>query len=169
MAFNLREIFKALADGEVEYVVVGGLAVIMHGHLRATRDLDLVIGLHPDNCMKGMQALSSIGLRPRLPVTLADFADPSKRADWVDNRNMLVFQLWDPVNPERSVDVFVREPLDFSAMLSEAVIKDLDGVPIRVASIRHLIILKLAAGRPLDLDDVQALREIAAETAQEAQ
>jgi len=39
MAFNLREIFKALADAEVDYVVVGGLAVIMHGHLRATRDL----------------------------------------------------------------------------------------------------------------------------------
>lgn len=169
MAFNLREIFKALADGDVEYVVVGGLAVIMHGHLRATRDLDLVIGLHPDNCRKGMQALSGIGFRPRLPVTLADFADPAKRADWVDNRNMLVFQLWDPANPERSVDVFVREPLDFSAMLSEAVTKDLDGVPIRVASIRHLIMLKRAAGRPLDLDDIQALHEIAAETGQEVQ
>jgi hypothetical protein len=71
MAFNIREIFKALADDRVEYVVVGGFAVIMHGHLRATRDLDLVIGLHPDNCAKGMEALSRIGLRPRLPVTLA--------------------------------------------------------------------------------------------------
>lgn len=60
-----------------------------------------------------MDALSGIGLRPRLPVTLADFADPSKREDWARNRNMLVFQLWDPANAERSVDVFVREPLDF--------------------------------------------------------
>lgn len=169
MAFNLREIFKALADAEVEYVVVGGLAVIMHGHLRATRDLDLVIGLQPDNCAKGMTALSGIGLRPRLPVTLADFADPAKREDWAQNRNMLVFQLWDPANPERSVDVFVREPLDFRAMRSEAVIKDLDGVPIPVASIRHLIVLKQAADRPLDCDDIQALREIAAETGQETQ
>ena len=123
MAFNLREIFKALADAEVEYVVVGGFAVIMHGHLRATRDLDLVIGLQPENCAKGMAALSAIGLRPRLPVTLADFADPEKREDWTQNRNMLVFQLWDPANPERSVDIFVREPLDFGTMLSEAVIK----------------------------------------------
>lgn len=167
MAFNLREIFKALADAEVEYVVVGGLAVIMHGHLRATRDLDLVIGLQPDNCARGMGALSAIGLRPRLPVTLADFADPEKREDWAQNRNMLVFQLWDPANPERSVDVFVREPLDFGTMVSEAVIKDLDGVPIRVASIRHLIALKKVAGRPLDMDDIKALREIAAETGQE--
>lgn len=169
MAFNLREIFKALADAEVEYVVVGGLAVIMHGHLRATRDLDLVIGLQPGNCAKGMAALGGIGLRPRLPVTLADFADPAKREDWTRNRNMMVFQLWDPANPERSVDVFVREPLDFSEMRSEAVLKDLDGVPIPVASIRHLILLKQSAGHALDLDDIQALREIAADTGQTIQ
>jgi len=169
MAFNLREIFKALADADVEYLVVGGLAVIMHGHLRATRDLDLVIGLQPDNCVKAMDALSGIGLRPRLPVTLADFADPAKREDWTQNRNMLVFQLWDPANPERSVDVFVREPLDFRTMLSDAAIKDLDGVPIHVASIRHLILLKQAAGRPRDMDDIEALREIAAETGQAVQ
>lgn len=168
MAFNLRQIFKALADAEVDYVVVGGLAVIMHGHLRATRDLDLVVGLAPDNCARGMKALSKIGLRPRLPVTLADFADPAKREDWASNRNMLVFQLWDPGNPLRSVDVFVREPLDFRAMLADAVIKQLDGVPIPVVSIAHLIALKQAAGRPQDIDDIQALRAIAADTGQES-
>ncbi|WP_407352164.1 hypothetical protein [Luteimonas sp. R10] len=168
MAFNIREIFKALADAGVEYVVVGGFAVIMHGHLRATRDLDLVIGLSPDNCAKGMEALSSIGLRPRLPVTLADFSNPTKRDDWAQNRNMQVFQLWDPANPERSVDIFVREPLDFRAMIAEAVVKNLDDVPIPVASIRHLIQLKRAAGRPLDQDDIRALQQIAAETGQES-
>lgn len=102
-------------------------------------------------------------------MALADFADPEKREDWAENRNMLVFQLWDPANPERSVDLFVREPLDFDGMLAEAVVKDLDGVPIRVASIRHLIRLKQAAARPLDLDDIEALREIAAETGEDIQ
>jgi hypothetical protein len=160
MAFNLREIFQALAD--CDYVVVGGLAVILHGHLRATRDLDLVIGLEPENCRKALHAMASIGLRPRLPVTMQDFADPAKREDWNRNRNMMVFQLWDPKNPERSVDVFVREPLDFPAMLAGAVIKDLDGVPIRVASIPHLIAMKQVAGRRNDLDDIEALRQIAA-------
>jgi hypothetical protein len=167
MAFNVYQIFKALADAEVDYVVVGGLAVVMHGHLRATRDLDLVIGLQPRNCASAMAALGGIGLRPRLPVTLADFADPVKREDWFQNRNMLVFQLWDPGNPERSVDVFVREPIDFSSLLAEAVIKDLDGIAIPVASIRHLIQLKLAANRPLDLEDVRALRDIESEIGKE--
>ena len=166
MAFNIQQIFKALADAEVDYVVVGGLAVIMHGHLRATRDLDLVIGLETDNCSKAMTALSAIGLRPRLPVTMADFTDPAKRKDWVETRNMLVFQLWDPANPERSVDIFVREPLDFEAMFADAVVKDLDGTPIRVAAISHLIQMKQAARRPQDLDDIEALRTVAAESGQ---
>jgi hypothetical protein len=169
MAFNVHEIFKALADAEVDYLVVGGFAVIMHGHLRATRDLDLVLGLRPDNCARGLDALSGIGLRPRLPVAMADFADPAKREDWRQNRNMLVFQLWDPLNPERSVDVFVREPLDFGSMLAEAVVKEFNGVPIRVASIRHLIQLKRAAGRPQDFSDIEALRIVAAKTGQEVE
>src|SRR3546814_8553099 len=83
------DLFKALADARVDYVVVGGMAVIMHGHLRATRDLDLVIGLAPDNCTKAVDALAGIGLRPRLPVALSDFANPEKREDWADNRHMM--------------------------------------------------------------------------------
>lgn len=166
MAFNLRQIFAALADHHADYVVVGGFAVIMHGHLRATRDLDLVIGLHPDNCLKALEALASVGLRPRLPVTMADFADPAQREDLIRNRNMLVFQLWDPLNPERSVDIFVREPFEISSMLAEATTKDLDGITIRVASIRHLIAMKTLAGRRNDLDDIEALRQIATETGQ---
>src|SRR3546814_20992951 len=65
---------------------------------------------------------------------LSDFANPEKREDWADNRNMMVFQLCDPANLERSVDVFVREPLDFGRMLADAVVKDLDGIPLRVRS-----------------------------------
>jgi len=166
MAFNIRQIFRALADAQVDYVVVGGFAVIMHGHLRATSDLDLVVGLAPDNCARSLAALEGIGLRPRLPVRLSDFADPDIRRDWVEHRHMQVLQLWDPANPERSVDLFVREPFAIERMLAEAVTKDLDGVPIRIASIRHMIAMKREAGRRNDLDDIEALREIARETGQ---
>jgi hypothetical protein len=166
MAFDLREIFKVLADAHVDYVVVGGIAVILHGHLRATRDLDLVVDLQPDNCLTALQALAGIGLTPRLPVEMRDFADPARRKDWLENRNRLVFQLWDPGNPLRSVDIFVREPIDMRLLSAEAVIKDLDGVPIRVASIRHLIAMKRLAGRRHDIDDIEALRQIAAQTGQ---
>lgn len=162
MAFNVRQIFAALNDADAHYVVVGGLAVILHGYLRATADLDLAIGLEPANARRGMDALASIGLRPRLPLAMADFADADKRRDWRENRNMRVFPLWDPDNPLRSVDVFVDEPVAFDALLRDAVVKDLDGVRVPVASIGHLIEMKLAAARPRDLDDVDKLRQILA-------
>jgi len=160
MAFNLREIFKALADAEVDYVVVGGLAVIMHGYLRATADLDLAIGLSPDNAGRGMQALASIGLRPRLPLPIEDFADAAKREVWLQHRHMRVFPLWDPANPLRSVDVFIDEPIPFDLLRHDAVHKHFDGVDVPVASIDHLIAMKQRASRPRDLDDIDKLRQI---------
>lgn len=160
MAFNVRQIFAALNDANVDYVVVGGLAVILHGYLRATADLDLAIGLSPDNAKRGMDALASIGLQPRLPVSLDDFNDADKRADWLRNRNMQVFPLWDPANPIRSVDVFIDEPVEFSSLLADAVIKDVQGLKVRIASITHLIEMKQRAGRARDLEDIDKLQQI---------
>lgn len=159
MSFNVRQIFAALNDAQVDYVVVGGLAVILHGYLRATADLDLAIGLAPDNAHRAMQALSAIGLRPRLPVAIEDFADPEKRAQWTQ-RNMLVLPLWDPNNPLRSVDVFIGEPIAFDHLLRDAVRKDLDETSVLVASIDHLIEMKEGAGRSRDLEDIEKLRQI---------
>ena len=159
MAFNVRQIFAILDDAEVDCVVVGGMAVILHGYLRATADLDLAIGLSRDNVARALRAFESIGLKPRLPVAMEDFADPAKRDEW-RGRNMLVFPLWDPANPVRAVDVFIESPIAFDVLFERAVVKDLDGVPIRVASIEHLIAMKREAGRPRDLDDVAMLQAI---------
>jgi hypothetical protein len=160
MSFNVRQIFAALNDAQVDYVVVGGLAVIQHGYQRATAHLHLAICLSPDNARRGMQSLASIGLQPRIPVALDDFADPDKREDWLNNRNMLVFPLWDPANPLRSVDVFINEPVAFGQLLDMAVIKDLDGLRVPIASIAHLIEMKRLSGRPRDLEDIDKLQQI---------
>lgn len=159
MAFNVRQIFSALNEADIDYVVVGGLAVILHGYLRATADLDLAVGLSPDNARRAMTALAAIGLQPRLPVAMEDFSDPVKRAEW-RQRNMLVFPLWDPSNPLRSVDVFIQEPIDFGELSKDAVRKDLDGVAVPVASIEHLIRMKQKAGRERDREDIAKLRQI---------
>jgi hypothetical protein len=161
MAFNVREIFVALGSVDARYVVVGGFAVIMHGYFRGTADLDLVVELATPNCARALGALADIGMRPKLPVDIAQFADPAIRADWYENRNMLVFQLWDPQNDRRSVDVFVQEPIPFEQMWADAVVKDFDGVKVRIASIAHLIAMKTVAGRPRDLNDIAELTKIA--------
>jgi hypothetical protein len=67
---QLQRVFEALHGAGVEYLVVGGVAVVLHGHLRVTADLDLVVRLTHDNVRGAIDSLARIGLQPRLPVPL---------------------------------------------------------------------------------------------------
>ena len=68
MESDLLRIFEALERAGAKYLVVGGVAVVLHGHLRVTADVDLVIKLEPNNVRTSMQALATLGFRPRAPV-----------------------------------------------------------------------------------------------------
>ena len=61
------------------YVVVGGLAVVLHGHARLTVDLDLVVDLAPEAARRTISALVGLGFRPLAPVEALDFADAARR------------------------------------------------------------------------------------------
>ena len=158
------DVFAALEAADVRYVVVGGIAVILHGRARSTVDLDLVVDLAAEPARRAMDALTGLGLRPRLPVDAADFADEATRRDWAENRHMQVFSFYDPANAFREIDVFVHYPVDMEELVAEAVVVELDGQRVTVASVRHLIQMKLAAGRPQDLEDVAVLRDLGAES-----
>lgn len=86
----LESLFRELNERGGRYVVVGGLAVVLHGHLRATGDVDLVIDLARDQVDRTLDALEGAGFRPYVPVPASDFADPAKRAAWVREKGMLV-------------------------------------------------------------------------------
>lgn len=70
-----------------------------------------------------MKALSGIGFQSRLPIDIVEFAYPAKRREWSETKNMLVFQLSEPANPLRSLDLFIKEPIDFPALLGDSVSK----------------------------------------------
>ena len=153
-------LFAALAG--VRYVVVGGLAVVLHGHARLTADVDIVVDLSPDEAAKAIRALESLGLKPRSPVRAAEFADASVRRSWIEQKGMRVFSMWDPSNPLREVDVFAEHPLPFEELYTRAELVRLGRTEIRVASIADLIKMKKMAGRPEDLTDIEALQALLA-------
>ena len=154
------DVFAALDAAEVRYVVVGGIAVVLHGQVRATVDLDLVIDLAAEPARRAMKALTDVGLRPRIPVDAAEFADEATRQDWVENKHMQVFSFYDPADPRREVDVFVQYPVDLEDLVRDAAIVKVEGRSVRIASVSHLIAMKEAAGRPQDLVDVDVLRRL---------
>lgn len=155
-----EEVLTALNARGARYVVVGGVAVHLHGHLRTTIDLDVVVDLAPSEAAVAIEALTSVGLVPAVPVGATEFADPAKRATWIREKNMQVFPLRDPGDPTRRVDVFVTEPVPFDALWARSSVVPYRGTMARIASIEDLITMKLDAGRPVDVADVEALREL---------
>lgn len=153
-------LFQALNDAGVRYVVVGGLAVVLHGHARLTVDVDLVVDLDKDRAARTMEVLTRLGLLPRVPVNPMDFANPSVRDLWIRDRGMQVFSMYDPSNPLLVVDLFVEHPVSFEELWSRSQQMELRGTTVRVASIPDLIHLKRLAGRPQDRSDIEALEAI---------
>jgi hypothetical protein len=153
-------IFAALERAGVRYVTVGGVAVVLHGHARLTADLNLVVDLAPQPAADAVAALTAIWFRPRLPIDASGFADQSVRERWVMEQGMTVFSMWDPDDPLRSVDLFVEQPIDFEELWERSVAVDIEGTPVRVASIVDLIRLKRIADRPMDREDIAALEHI---------
>jgi len=153
-------VFEALNRAQVRYVVVGGLATVLHGHARLTADIDLVIDLSRAEAKKTLEALVGLGFRPRAPVEPLAFADPAMRGRWIQEKGMRVFSLWDPDNPMREVDLFVEHPVDFDDLWSRSEVIELTRTTVRIASIPDLIYLKRLAGRPQDLADIEALEVI---------
>ena len=157
---ELPQIFKALAEGDVRYLVVGGVAVVLHGYPRMTADLDLVLSLTSENVLRAVKVLSQIGFRPRPPVPFKDFADAAKRREWIEDKGLTVFSLWSPEFPLTEIDCFVAEPFPFAEAYGRALSVPIEGTQVWVVSLDDLISLKRAAGRPKDLDDIVKLQAL---------
>jgi hypothetical protein len=158
----IEPIIRALEDAHVRYIVVGGLATVLHGYPRLTVDIDLVVDLAPEEALKAIEVLSALGLVPRVPVTASEFADRDKREGWIREKSMRVFTMLDPNNPMRQVDLFVESPIPFDLLWKRAEILPLVGTSVRVAAIEDIITMKRIAARPQDLVDIEALEAIAA-------
>ena len=158
---DLERIFAALEASGARYLVVGGVAVVLHGHPRFTADLDLALALDAANVEAALAALERLGFRPRAPVALRSFADPQQRADWAHTKEMTVFSLFSPELPGTEVDLFIEDPLPFEAAWPRRLRADLGDSAVNVASLADLIEMKRRAGRPQDVEDVRQLEAIA--------
>lgn len=160
-ALDAAALFRALHDAGVEHVVVGGFAVIAHGVVRATKDLDVCPDPERANLERLAGLLRDLGARQ---VGVGDFEedafplDPTVVDDLAKGGNFLVetelgrLDIMQWLAGADSDDVY--------AWLSEdALAAEVHGVPVRVASLVRLRAMKQAAGRPQDLRDLEDLAD----------
>jgi hypothetical protein len=151
-------LFALLAAARVRFVLVGGLALVLHGLDRLTADVGLVIDLSAESAQATVRALTSAGYRPLAPVDPIALADPAQRREWQALRNMQVFSFWDSSNTRPTVDIMLSPEVPFEELWAAASLMSLGGHEVRVASVEHLIRMKTAAGRPQDLADIERLQ-----------
>ena len=160
MPTDFMGLFALLAAQGVRFVVVGGLASILHGVDRTTADIDVVVDLAADSVRAALETLVREGYRPMAPVDPLNLADPAIRARWQQEHGMQVFSLWDSRNSRPTVDILLEPAIAFEELWQEAVDMTFRGVSVKVVKIDHLIRLKEFAGRAQDLADIARLRQI---------
>lgn len=154
------DLFRALAEHKVRYVLVGGLALNLHGVERATMDVDLAVALDETNLAAALDVAEQLDLVPVAPVALRDAANPAKLEQWRRDKNMIAFGLRPRIGTGPVVDLLTTLPFSFELLLQRAISRVVGDVTVTVACIDDLIAMKKAAGRPIDLADVTSLESL---------
>lgn len=154
------ELFRALEREQVRYLVVGGVAVNLHGVGRFTVDVDLMLALDERNLSHFIAAVEPFQVKPVVPVKLEDFKDERKVRSWIEDKGMLAFALRpaDPTAP--TVDVLVKPVVPFEEAYARRVDRSLGDVTVRIAAIEDIIRLKTNTGRQKDEADIKALTQL---------
>lgn len=148
----IHDVCSALENADVPYAIVGGYAVALHGAVRGTVDVDVVIEWSLKNLQATEKAFKQLGLVSLIPITAENLFH--FREDYIQNRNLIAWNFYDPSNPISQVDVVIN--YDLKNASRTMTIKNILGT-IRVLSLNDLIDMKKASGRPQDLEDVKAL------------
>ncbi len=146
---DLLDFVHALNEAKAEYLVIGGHAVGLHGHSRATKDLDVWIGDDAANREAVMQALRAFGA-PESVVRNLESA----------TKDEFVFM----GRPPQRIDLLQSIPGvdDFGPACARRVCVQVEGVSVSVIGLDDLLAAKRAAGRPQDLADVSRLEKVRA-------
>ena len=108
---KVTDLLTSLADAQIQFVIVGGFAMTMHGFQRATYDVDVALAMTDDNLRMFVDLASELGLTPVVPVPLASLKDAKQLDTWYREKGMIAFALRGP--DDLVLDVLIRPVVDF--------------------------------------------------------
>lgn len=149
---DAERILRALAENGVDYVLIGGLAVQTHGHVRTTNDADLIPAPDPANLERLAATLRSLDAR---------VLNPGQEDTEIDAGMLPRATIWQFVTRDGGIDVMHEVPggRPYADLSKRALHVRLGEVDVPVVDLDDLIQMKLARGRPVDLADVAALTD----------
>jgi hypothetical protein len=140
---EFKRLLSALSSKEVEYLVVGGYAVIYHGYVRTTGDIDIWVGLNIENAAKVESAIRSLGFNP-----------PGLKAEWFVKKGSVLRIGQEPLRFDIINDI---DGVAFAECYARRVEWELEGIRVNMISLQDLKTNKKASGRNKDLADLDYL------------
>jgi len=150
----LSRICSALSTARLRYAVVGGHAVALHGAVRGTVDVDIVLAWNRKTLQQAEATLHELGLISRLPISANDVFN--FRDEYVANRNMVAWNFYNPKDPSEQLDIIIC--YDLTGKRSKR-IETADGSVV-ILGRNDLIEMKRESGRPQDLEDIRAMEKL---------
>ncbi len=149
---DAERILAALASRGVDYVIVGGIAVQTHGHVRTTVDIDVLPRPDRANMERLADALNSLG---------AEILNPGSELMRIDATTLPLASLWQFATRHGAVDVLHDAPgaPSYEDLRGRALEVQLGDLTLAVAGLDDLICMKRASARPVDLEDIAALTD----------
>ena len=144
MTPRLLNVCRALNEAGAEYLVIGGMACILHGHIRATTDIDILIPRSKENTERVLAGLSTTGY--------------SFASEWTPD--LILAKPITVIGDDPAVDIFlVAMTVNYAQAIGRATVVKVGEVAVPLIGIDDLIASK-RTGRPLDAADIEALEEI---------
>ncbi|HMV81472.1 MAG TPA: hypothetical protein PKA14_26330, partial [Leptospiraceae bacterium] len=108
------DLFRDFQKNEIKYLVVGGLAVNLHGVPRMTNDVDVILSEEKENLVKFIESMRRLGYVPKLPVKADVLLDDEKINIWIKDRNLKAFTFYNTKDNYKVVDFLIVHPLNFA-------------------------------------------------------
>ncbi|MCF6300675.1 MAG: hypothetical protein L3J52_06115 [Proteobacteria bacterium] len=150
----LFKLIKKLNKNNIDYALVGGHAVAIHGAVRGTMDVDLVLKWSLQTLEELESVMKSMNLLPRLPISARDVF--YFKEEYIKNRNLIAWNFYNPTEPSEQVDIIITHDLSKLNFITV----DYQNTPIKVISKKDLIQMKKDSGRAQDLLDIEALEKL---------
>ena len=149
----VRDVLEALNSEKAEYALIGGMALALHGIVRATMDVDLIVRVRKRDLERVESALNGIGLESRIPLRASEVAE--FRDEYVEKRNLLAWSFVDWNDPSRVVDIVILHDLaDFKIARVKW-----GGLSVPTLSLEDLLKTKEGTGRAQDKADCEKILE----------
>lgn len=146
----LYKIIGSFNKNKLDYVLVGGAALVVHGIPRGTLDIDVYIVAKVETVNKLFKITEALGLKSKQRAILA-----------IAHSSKLIANQWISFSygGKDILDVFLAEQKEFEKIFKDAKLKRDKDISIKVASLEDIELMKKASGRPVDIADIELIKE----------